>query len=155
MDKLYIYCEELDFSAVAEAFSGEFSSDVPLSAEVIFVGAEEIRDLNLKHRGKDSVTDVLSFPTLEGIRGKEIKKTDFPFDVDEDGTLFIGSVAVCEQRAREQAEEYGHGYGRELHYLVVHGLCHLLGYDHEEEDDRREMRAKEERILGKMGITRG
>ena len=83
-----------------------------------------------------------------------IKKQEHPFDIEEDGTLFIGSIAICEDRAREQAEEYGHSYNRELHYLVVHGLCHLLGYDHEEESDKKEMREKEERILGRMGIVR-
>ena len=154
MSKLHIYCDQFDFSAVERAFEGEFSSNVPLSAEIIFVSAEEIRALNAKHRAKDAVTDVPSFPTLENIRGKRIKKSDFPYDIEEDGTLFIGSIAICEQRAHEQAEEYGHSYERELHYLIVHGLCHLLGYDHEEEADKREMREKEERILSKMGITR-
>lgn len=154
MDKLHIYCDQFDFSAVERAFEGEFSSDVPLSAEIVFVGADEIRELNSKHRGKDAVTDVLSFPTLDGIFGKKIKRAEHPYDVDEDGRLFIGSVVICEQRAHEQAEEFGHSYERELHYLLVHGLCHLLGYDHEEEADKKVMREKEERILGKMGITR-
>lgn len=154
MNNLHIYCEQFDFSAVEKAFKGEYSSNVPLSAEIIFVSSDEIRDLNKKHRNKDAVTDVLSFPALDGIRGKKIKKQDFPYDMEEDGTLFIGSIVICEQRAHEQAEEYGHSYTRELHYLVVHGLCHLLGYDHEDEADKAEMREKEERILGKMGITR-
>ena len=154
MNNLHIYCDQFDFSAVERAFGGEFVSDVPLSAEIIFVSSEEIKELNAKHRGKDAVTDVLSFPTLDNIRGKSLKKADFPFDIDEDGMLFIGSVVICEQRAHEQAEEFGHSYERELHYLIVHGLCHLLGYDHEEEADKREMREKEERILGKMGIVR-
>ena len=154
MNSLHIYCDQFDFSAVEKAFKGEYLSNVPLSAEIIFVSADEIRELNAKHRGKDAVTDVLSFPTLDGIRGKKIKKQEHPFDIEEDGTLFIGSIAICEDRAREQAEEYGHSYNRELHYLVVHGLCHLLGYDHEEESDKNEMREKEERILGRMGIVR-
>ncbi|MFR1982438.1 MAG: rRNA maturation RNase YbeY [Christensenellaceae bacterium] len=70
------------------------------------------------------------------------------------GNLFIGSVAVCVKRAKEQAEEYGHSYHRELHYLLVHGILHCLGYDHETETEKSEMREKEECILGKMGITR-
>lgn len=154
MSNLHIFCDQFDFSAVEGAFEGEFVSDVPLSAEIIFVSADEIKELNAKHRNKDAVTDVLSFPTLDDTRGKALKAADFPYDIDEDGSLFIGSIAVCEQRAHEQAEEFGHSYERELHYLVVHGLCHLLGYDHEDEADKAEMREKEERILGRMGITR-
>ena len=154
MNNLRIYCDQFDFSAVENAFEGEYSSDAPLSAELVFVSAEEIKELNAKHRGKDAVTDVLSFPTLDGIRGEKILKKNFPFDIGEDGDICIGSIAICEDRAKEQAEEYGHSYNRELHYLIVHGLCHLLGYDHIEESDKKEMREKEERILGKMGITR-
>ena len=78
MNSLHIYCDQSDFSAVENAFGGEFVSDVPLAAELLFVDAEEIRSLNSQHRGKDSVTDVLSFPTLENICGKELKKADFP-----------------------------------------------------------------------------
>ncbi len=137
-----------------KAFGGEFSSDISLSAEIIFCSEEEIQKLNSQFRHIDSVTDVLSFPTLDGIRGVKIKKADFPCDIGDDKKLFIGSVAICEKRAKEQAEEYGLSYERELNYLAVHGLCHLLGYDHENEDDKKEMREKEERILGKMGITR-
>ena len=72
----------------------------------------------------------------------------------ENGEIFIGSVVICEERAKEQAEEYAHSYRRELNYLVVHGLCHLLGYDHMVEEDKAQMRALEEKVLGKMGITR-
>lgn len=154
MDKLNIYCDQFDFSAVGKAFEGEFTADAPVAAEVVFVSAEEIRQLNAEHRGNDSVTDVLSFPSLDNIRGRMLCKADFPYDLTEEGEIFIGSIAICEERAHEQAEEYGHSYNRELHYLVVHGLCHLLGYDHMCEEDKTEMRAKEERVLSRMGITR-
>lgn len=151
---LNIFCEQFDFSPLAKAFEGEVASDCGLSAEIIITDENEIRSLNAETRGIDSVTDVLSFPSLDGIRGKELKKADFPYEIDEDGNLFLGSIAICEKRAQEQAEEYGHSYMRELHYLAVHGLCHLLGYDHMTEEDTIEMRAKEEKILSKMGITR-
>lgn len=154
MDKLNIYCDQFDFLPLSKAFEGEFEADAPAAAEIVFVSAAEIRELNKAHRDKDAVTDVLSFPSLDGIRGKVIHKADFPFDATEEGEIFLGSIAICEQRAHEQAEEYGHSYNRELHYLAVHGLCHLLGYDHIEEADRVQMRAKEERVLSKMGITR-
>ena len=151
---LNIFCEQFDFSPLAEAFEGEIESDCGLSAEIIITDEAEIRRLNAEARGIDAVTDVLSFPSLDGIRGKALKKADFPFEVDEDGNIFLGSIVICEKRAREQAEEYGHSYMRELHYLAVHGLWHLLGYDHMTEEDKLEMRAKEEKILSKLGITR-
>ena len=74
--------------------------------------------------------------------------------MDEEGNLLIGSVAVCTNRAKEQAEEYGHSYERELHYLLVHGIMHCLGYDHMTDSEKAEMREKEEYILSKLGITR-
>ena len=141
-------------SPLAEAFEGEIESDCGLSAEIIITDEAEIQRLNAEARGIDAVTDVLSFPSLDGIRGKALKKADFPFEVDEEGNIFLGSIVICEKRAREQAEEYGHSYMRELHYLAVHGLWHLLGYDHMTEEDKLEMRAKEEKILSKLGITR-
>ena len=66
----------------------------------------------------------------------------------------IGSVAVCCARARAQAEEYGHSYERELHYLLVHGIMHCLGFDHETDEERAEMREAEEKVLQRLGITR-
>ena len=151
---LNIFCEQFDFSPLAEAFEGEIESDCGLSAEIIVTDEAEIRRLNAEARGIDAVTDVLSFPSLDGIRGKALKKADFPFEVDEEGKLFLGSIVSLGKRAREQAEEYGHSYMRELHYLAVHGLWHLLGYDHMTEEDKPEMRTREEKILSKLGITR-
>ncbi len=152
---LIFECEQLDLNALAAAFEGEFECDVPLVCEVICTSAEEIRTLNRQQRGVDSVTDVLSFPSMENIRGKALKAADFPDERWEDGALFLGSIAVCEERAREQAAEYGHSYERELNYLITHGVCHLLGYDHESGDDKAQMREKEERVLKKLGLSRG
>ncbi len=139
---------------IEAALSDFVQTDVPLKIECEFVGEEEIRRLNSEMRGIDKVTDVLSFPELENIKGKPIQKAEHPFELDEDGALLIGSLAVCVKRAKEQAEEYNHSYYRELNYLIVHGILHCLGYDHIEEKDKAEMRAKEEEILGGMGITR-
>ena len=153
MNDLKIFCEQ-DFSLLAEAFSGEVKSDCTLAAEIVIVDEEEIRRLNREQRNNDSVTDVLSFPSLDNIFGKELKKENFPCDIDEDGNLFIGSIAICLKRAKEQAEEYGHSLDRELNYLAAHGVCHLLGYDHMEEGDKKVMREKEERVLKKLNLTR-
>ena len=151
---LNIYCDDFDFSALSSAFEGEAESDCPLSAEAVLVDEEEIRRLNREMRDKDAVTDVLSFPSLDGIKGKKLEKNAFLTDIDEEGSLFLGSIAICVKRAKEQAEEYGHSYERELHYLLTHGLFHLLGYDHMTDEDKKEMREREERVLKKLGLTR-
>lgn len=151
---LTVYCDDFDFKDLSAAFEGEFESDCAVSAEIAFVGEDEIRDLNARLRGIDAVTDVLSFPALDGIRGKKLKKSDYPADIDENGALFLGSIAICVKRAKEQAEEYGHGYRRELLYLAAHGLFHLLGYDHMTESDKAQMREREESVLKKAGAER-
>lgn len=152
-----IDCDERAFphaSALEEALEGFVETDAKLTIEVCLVDEEEIRRLNREMRNIDKVTDVLSFPALDLQRGQAIKSAEYPFEIDEEGHLLIGSVAICEKRAREQAEEYGHSYERELHYLIVHGIMHCLGYDHMEESDKAQMRAQEEKILTKLGITR-
>ena len=159
MRNFVILCEEEEFSAervraLEEAMAGFVQTDVPLSIEFVFVDGEEIRRLNREMRDTDKVTDVLSFPSLDGIKGQAICGEEHPYEIDEEGNLLIGSVVVCCDRAKEQAEEYGHSYERELHYLLVHGIMHCLGYDHMTDEDKAEMREKEEQILGKLGIRR-
>ena len=140
--------------ALEKALSGFVASDVALAFEIEFVSEEEIRELNAQTRGIDKITDVLSYPSLDGIKGRKLSKKDYPYSLDEDGNLLVGSIAVCVKRATEQAEEYGHSLERELHYLIVHGVMHCLGYDHETDEEKAEMREKEEYILSKLGITR-
>ena len=154
-----IYSDSEEFpkenvNLLEKAMRGFVYSNVRLAVEFVFVDEEEIRRLNLERRQIDKVTDVLSFPTLDGIKGEKIFKKQFPCDIDEDGNLFIGSIVVCTKRAREQAEEYGHSYNREFHYLLVHGIMHCLGYDHMTDEDKAEMRLQEEKILRKLAITR-
>ena len=141
-------------SALEYALENVVCSDTDIALEVVFVEEEEIRTLNAKTRNIDKVTDVLSYPTLDGIKGRELKKAEYPFDIDEEGRLLIGSIAICLQRAKEQAIEYGHSLKRELYYLIVHGVFHCLGYDHITDEEKAEMREKEESVLKKIGITR-
>ena len=160
MREFVILCEGEEFPkervcALEEAMQGFVETDVPLAIEFVFVDGEEIRRLNRELRDTDKVTDVLSFPALDDIKGQAICGDDYPYEIDEEGNLLIGSVAVCCDRAKEQAEEYGHSYERELHYLLVHGIMHCLGYDHMTDEDKAEMREKEEQVLGKLGISRG
>ncbi|MDE7159097.1 MAG: rRNA maturation RNase YbeY [Clostridiales bacterium] len=129
-------------------------SDCPLTVELSLVDEEEIQTLNRTYRNCDRVTDVLSFPAMDGIKGKVLRAAEHPFETDEEGRLFLGSIAICTARAKEQAEEYGHSFERELYYLAVHGILHCLGYDHEEENDKKEMRAREEEVMQKLNLTR-
>ncbi len=155
--RLYLDGDELPKAralALEKALGERVSADIPLALEVTFVSAEEIRRLNAETRQIDKVTDVLSYPTLDGIKGQAIRGAEHPYDIDEEGNLLIGSVAICLDRAREQAEEYGHSFERELHYLIVHGAMHCLGYDHIADADKTEMRAEEEQVLSALGITR-
>ena len=130
------------------------TSDMPLTFELLFVSGEEIRTLNASQRKVDSVTDVLSFPATDLERGKPILGEEHGECIDERGRLLLGSIVICKERAREQAKEYGHSYRRELCYLITHGVLHCLGYDHETEEDKREMREKEECVMQKLGLGR-
>lgn len=119
---------------------------VPAEVSVSFVSLEEIHKLNKEYRGVDRATDVLSFPMYE--RG------EIPCETEEGVFVELGDVVICADKARQQAEEYGHSYERELLYLFVHSVFHLLGYDHEDEEEKKQMREKEELVMNKLGITR-
>lgn len=115
---------------------------VPCEISFSLVIPEEIQELNAEYRNIDKETDVLSFPMLE-----------FPEDEDmltyETGIpVMLGDIVISTERAAEQAEEYGHSLEREICYLSVHSVLHLLGYDHMEEDEKRVMRAREKAIMG-------
>ncbi len=105
-----------------------------------------IQVLNRDHRGKDAPTDVLSFPLI----GQA--ETEFVLPPGE--PIALGDVVVSSERARAQAAEYGHSPEREIAYLVAHGILHVLGHDHEREDERRVMREREEEALSALGLTR-
>ena len=147
-----IFDEEIDvaeklvrqMTEAAEICVGEEGLD-PHFCEVSFSFAdeEEIRRLNAAYRDKDAVTDVLSFPQYDDLR-----------ELDNEEEICLGDVVICGRVARRQAEEYGHSYERELLYLFVHSILHLLGYDHMEEEEKRRMRIREEYVMEKIGLTR-
>ena len=146
--------EEKDFLRKVAETALRVMGATDASLDVTFVGRDRIRHLNAERRKVDRVTDVLSFPTLEKVT-LPLKKGDYPFDVDpETGKVYLGSIVICRARAREQAAEYGHSLARELSYLTVHGVLHLLSFDHIEESDKAKMRAAEEQILSALGIGR-
>lgn len=157
MSKLKIYCDNgyIDQLLIAQAVEKVLKQKIKIYAELSFVSKEEIQVLNKESRKVDQVTDVLSFPMLDGIRGKILKKKDCILDYDQDEkAVFIGSIVICVERAKEQAEEYGHSLSRELSYLTVHGMLHLFGYDHMTDEDKAQMREKEEEILSLVGQVR-
>ncbi len=128
-------------------------SDV-FSVEIEIVSADEIRQINNDERGVDRVTDVLSFPTLT-INSLPVTKKQYPMDIDYDsGKLLLGDIVICYDKVKEQAAEYGHSEEREAAYLTLHGILHLLGFDHETEEDKAVMRMHEEAVLNQLNITR-
>ncbi len=153
--KVYVDGDYRKAQKIADVLYKTLGQRTDLYVELDVVSQEEIKALNSDNRHIDAVTDVLSFPMLDGIRGKKIYKKDYPYDYDEDEkAIFLGSVAICLDRAKEQAIEYGHSLQREMSYLFVHGLLHLFGYDHITDEDKKEMREKEEQVLLELGISR-
>lgn len=116
-----------------EGFNGNYIVAVTL------VSDERIRELNRAHRKVDAVTDVLSFPLL-GDDGAE-------FILPDGAPIHLGDVVLDLEQARRQADDYGHAFEREIAYLTAHGVLHLLGHDHEDDEDRVAMRTREEEIL--------
>jgi probable rRNA maturation factor len=113
-----------------------------------FVTNEEIREINREYRGKDSPTDVISFAMEEQGEG------EIEIIGEESMPNVLGDIIISIERAKEQAEEYGHSYKRELGFLTVHGFLHLLGYDHMNEEDEKEMFGKQDEILHSFGLRR-
>ncbi len=124
------------------------------SVDITLTDDEGIRRLNEEYRGKPSVTDVLSFPLLDMENG--LYEGDIDWEQDPDtGLIPLGDMVISVERARAQAQEYGHSFDRECAYLTCHSMLHLLGYDHERgEQDRRLMRGLEEEIMRQMGLLR-
>ena len=121
--------------------------DVPCIISVMLTDEEGIRRVNAAFRGIDRETDVLSFPMNELTPGAFDPDA---CDVDpETGALMLGDMMISLERCAAQGEEFGHGFGREIQYLTVHSILHLLGYDHVDEGERkRQMRAREKAIMG-------
>ncbi len=118
---------------------------------------DAIHEINRDYRGVDRATDVLSFPTVNYRKGVTAGQADKHLRREYDDELdacMLGDLIISVPHVLQQAEEYGHSPEREAAYLTVHGLCHLMGYDHIEDDERKEMRAMEEKILNAIGMDR-
>lgn len=131
----------LQFAAVEEGVADG------AEVSVTIVNNEEIQKINKEYRGKDYPTDVISFALEEDGEGEvEIIGADMP--------PVLGDIIISVDKAREQAEEYGHSLMRELGFLTVHGFLHLLGYDHMTEEEEKEMFTKQKEILNRYGLSR-
>ena len=120
-----------------------------LIVTITLTNPEIIKKINKQFRGIDRATDVLSFPMFEKEELQEkIKNEEFN---NED---ILGDIVISIEKVQQQAKEYEHSFERELSYMIVHGFYHLMGYDHIQEEDKKEMRPKEEKILNNLKIVR-
>ena len=140
--------EEFIENTLKKCFEIEDLGKTKLYISVTLTNPKNIRRLNSTYRNIDKETDVLSFPMFEKNEIPNLKKSDMQFDE------VLGDIIISVDRVKEQAEEYGHSFERELAYMLVHGFYHLMGEDHLEEEDKAVMREKEEKVLMELNITR-
>lgn len=166
--------------AIAKELGIEDANLLPLELGITVVDKDEIKSINAEYRGIDKVTDVLSFPQFESAEdlaealsdiedcagcedfedaedcetSEDAEDFENSEDCEDEYTIMLGDVVLCYDKACEQAIEYETGTERELVYLTVHSILHLLGYDHMEEEEKRIMRAREEEIMNEIGIHR-
>ena len=133
-----------------KCFEEEKLQNLNLYISVTLTTPNTIKSLNKEYRNIDRATDVLSFPMFEKNEIDEIVKKQEKQVIKET----IGDIIISVQKVEKQAKEYGHSFERELSYMLVHGFYHLMGYDHIEEEDKKLMRPKEEKILSDLNILR-
>lgn len=141
--------EKLISGVVNMCFKVEKLEKLNLYISVTLTTPTEIRKINKEYREIDKETDVLSFPMFEKNELDEMVKEQ-KNQIPET----IGDIVISVDRVKEQAEEYGHSFERELAYMIVHGFYHLMGYDHMVEEDKKIMREKEEHVLSLLEINR-
>lgn len=148
MGKLVIECfdRKIKLRKIARSVYKTLGQKAYLKAELVFSDGEEMTSLNRTARGVDNITDVLSFPSLDGIRGEVLLPENCRTEL-EGKYIFLGSIVLCDEKIKEQAKEFGHSEEKEREYLIVHGLMHLFGYDHMTEEDKKQMREKEKEAI--------
>lgn len=136
---------------VCEAVMAEEECDFDAQISITLVDNDEIREINKEQRNIDRATDVLSFPMLEF---DEDGNADGEYETDGEFVI-LGDIVISMERAREQSQEYGHSFLREVAFLTAHSMLHLLGYDHVDDKEGEEiMCEKQEKVLNALGITR-
>lgn len=142
--------------AIQQALKHEQFS-LPYEVSVVITDNLGIQAINFEFRKLDKCTDVLSFPMLDyetGYFKNGVTKIIYEDTNPENGAIILGDIVISIEKAVSQAEEYGHSYMRELAFLVVHSVLHLLGHDHNQESDKIIMRNKEEDILNILNLLR-
>lgn len=143
-----VVADHIDLLQRVIKFAAE-KEEIPSEAElsINIVNNSEIQEINRNYRQQDKPTDVISFALQDSVEGDlEIIGEDIP--------LVLGDIVISIDKAKEQADEYNHSFERELCFLAVHGLLHLLGYDHMTKQDEQEMFAKQDAILGEFNLER-
>ena len=141
--------EKIVKKVLTHCFKEEQLENTKLSITIILTTPENIRKINKEYRNVDKATDVLSFPIFEKDElSQKLQENDFTY---ED---MLGDIMISMERVKEQAQEYEHSFEREFSYMLVHGFYHLMGYDHIQEEDKKIMRPKEEKILKDLEMDR-
>lgn len=138
------YIEILN-KVLEKCFEEEKLNSEKLYINIVLTNPKNIKEINKQYRNIDKETDVLSFPMFER---EELTK------LENENPDILGDIVISIEKVEEQAKEYGHSFERELAYMAVHGFYHLMGYDHMEENDKKEMREREENILEKLNILK-
>lgn len=146
--------ENLDYTnlineVIEKAFCEEGLEEKNIYINIILTTPQIIRKTNKEFRNVDKETDVLSFPMFEKDEIANLKNKE------NDILEVLGDIMISIERVKQQALEYNHSFERELAYMLVHGFYHLMGYDHMVEEEKKQMREKEENVLQKLNITRG
>ena len=139
---------ELIEKVIGQAFILEKIDNINLYINVILTNPENIKKINNEYRNIDKETDVLSFPMFEKEEIENLKSNGN--NIEEP----LGDIVISIKKVEEQAIEYGHSFERELAYMLIHGFYHLMGYDHMTDEDKKQMREKEEGVLNKLNISR-
>lgn len=147
-------------AALAATLIGRQFKRQQIAAEVTvtFAGPRVMRRINAETRQVDCLTDVLSFPLLEAVDGQLLQPPqiqDFDPEQSEQPAILLGDIVISLDRAFSQAAEYNHSSQREVAFLAIHGLLHLVGYDHQDEIQEKNMLKKQKQILDQIGLGRG
>ena len=141
--------EEIIKKVIEQCFKEENMENSKLYISITLTTPKHIHKINKQYRNVDRATDVLSFPIFEKDE-IDLKIKNHDFDHED----ILGDIIISIEQVEAQAKEYGHSFEREFAYMLVHGFYHLMGYDHIQEEDKIIMRAKEEKVLEKLGIRR-